>query len=138
MRRCPDLAGLRILVVEDEVLVAINLELLLEEIGCTVAATAHRVAPALETVAALGGTEDAPDIAVLDVNIAGEMVFPVADALADRGIPFLFATGYGRAVLAGAGERHADCPVLQKPYSRLQLATALRDALGRGGPAGDG
>jgi hypothetical protein len=67
----------------------------------------------------------AVDAAVLDVNLAGEKAFPIADALAERGIPFLYATGYGRAGLRDQDLHH---PVVQKPYSLDDLARHLRAA----------
>ena len=59
---------------------------------------------------------------MLDVNLAGEASFPVADLLAERGIPFLFATGYGRQ---GIDERYRDYPLLQKPFRAEELGRAL-------------
>jgi CheY-like chemotaxis protein len=109
--------GLRLLVVEDEALVAILLEDMLVDLGCTVVGVSGNVADALSRLV----TADI-DGAVLDVNIGGEMVFPVADALAARGTPFVFATGYGRT---GIDERYPRAPVLTKPYSRDALAETL-------------
>jgi CheY-like chemotaxis protein len=108
---------LRILVVEDEMLVAMNIEDMLLELGHEVAGLAGRLGPAL----ALAG-ESRFDAAMLDVNLAGEPSFPVADLLAERGIPFLFATGYGRK---GIEERFHDRPILQKPFRASELAAAL-------------
>ncbi|HYJ81742.1 MAG TPA: response regulator [Allosphingosinicella sp.] len=108
---------LRILVVEDEMLVAMNIEDMLLELGHEVAGLASRLGPAL----ALAG-EGRFDAAMLDVNLAGEPSFPVAELLAGRGIPFLFATGYGRA---GIEERFRDRPILQKPFRAAELAAAL-------------
>jgi hypothetical protein len=68
------------------------------------------------------------DAAVLDVNVAGEKVFPVAEVLARRGVPFVFATGYGAAGIDGV---FPDSPILQKPYLEAALARALREALAR-------
>jgi CheY-like chemotaxis protein len=108
---------LRILVVEDEMLVAMNIEDMLLELGHEVAGLASRLGPAL----ALAG-ESRFDAAMLDVNHAGEPSVPVADLLAERGIPFLFATGYGRA---GIEERFRGCPILQKPFRTSELGAAL-------------
>lgn len=120
--RRPDvLRNARILVVEDEVLVAQLLADQLEDLGCEVVGPAGRVSEALEVLAA-----EAVDAAVLDVNIAGEKVFPVADALAARGVPFVFATAYGAL---GVAPRHADRAVLDKPYHDRDLEHALRSAL---------
>src|ERR1041384_7652891 len=95
---------LRILVVEDEVLLAMNIEDMLLESGYEVAGIASRLTPALALA-----REGLFDAAMLDVNLAGEPSFPVADLLAERGIPFLFATGYG---LQGLDERYHGRPVL--------------------------
>jgi CheY-like chemotaxis protein len=108
---------LRILVVEDEMLVAMNIEDMLLELGHEVAGLASRLGPAL----ALAG-ESRFDAAMLDVNLAGEPSFPVADLLIERGIPFLFATGYGRQ---GIDERYRDRPMLQKPFRTEELGRAL-------------
>jgi CheY-like chemotaxis protein len=108
---------LRILIVEDEMLVAMNIEDMLLELGHEVAGIASRLSPAL----ALAGEAEL-DGAVLDVNLAGERSFPVADLLAERGIPFLFATGYG---LQGIDERYRNRPVLQKPFRAADLGRAL-------------
>ena len=84
------LKGLRVLVVEDEALVALQLEDMLSGLGCTVIGPASRVGQALELLNGKG-----VDAAVLDLNVAGELVYPVADALTKRGLPYIFATGYG-------------------------------------------
>ena len=108
---------LRILIVEDEMLVAMNIEDMLRELGHEVAAGAARLEAALE---AAQDTEI--DAALLDVNLAGDDSFPVADLLAERGVPFLFATGYG---VHGINERHRGRPVLQKPFRAADLAEAI-------------
>jgi CheY-like chemotaxis protein len=110
---------LRILVVEDEMLVAMNIEDMLLELGHEVAGLASRLGPAL----ALAG-ESRFDAAMIDVNLAGEPSFPVADLLIERGIPFLFATGYGRQ---GIDERYRDHPMLQKPFRAKDLEKALAE-----------
>lgn len=116
-----------ILVVEDESLIAMLIEDHLVELG-------YDVAPAVSTVAEALSALDSrkPDIALLDVNLGGEMSFPVADALRSRGIPFLFLTGYGRG---GIPARYADCLVLQKPFRRKDLEAHLAQLL-HGAPAG--
>lgn len=86
----PVLSGKAIMVVEDEYLIAISIELAFEEMGATVLGPFSSVDDALE---ALQGSEP-PDAAILDINIRGRPVFPVAQRLNDRGIPFVFATGY--------------------------------------------
>jgi CheY-like chemotaxis protein len=85
-----ELSGARVLLVEDEGLVALMIEDMLEELGLKVIASAAHVAKACELASAASF-----DLALLDVNLAGERVFPVARILRDRRIPFLFSTGYG-------------------------------------------
>ena len=109
---------LRILIVEDEMLVAMNIEDMLLDLGHEVAGLASRLEPALALAA-----EGQFDIAMLDVNLAGQQSFPVAAILASRGIPFLFATGYGAK---GVAEEYRSYPVLQKPFSAHDLEQALR------------
>src|SRR5205085_11168424 len=104
---------LRILIVEDEMLVAMNIEDMLLDLGHEVAGLASRLAPALQLAA-----EAEFDAAMLDVNLAGERSFPVAELLEGRGIPYLFATGYG---IAGIEERYRHAPVLQKPFRAADL-----------------
>ena len=112
--------ALRVLVVEDEAMVAMMLEDMLDDLGCRV------VGPAASLAAGLELARSAPlDAAVLDVNLAGEKVFPIADALSERGVPFVYATGYGRA---GLREEDTARPVVQKPYSTQDLARTLRAA----------
>jgi CheY-like chemotaxis protein len=111
----------RILVVEDEVLISMLLEDMLSDLGYAVAATASRVDEAL----ALAEHIEA-DAAILDVNLAGEAVFPVADALARRAIPFVFATGYGERTLPVP---HKERPTLQKPFEQSALERELANLL---------
>jgi DNA-binding response OmpR family regulator len=113
----------RILVVEDEALVAMLVEDALVDAGFTVLGPARTVAQALAMLKA-----DPPDAAVLDLNLGGENSLSVAEALSARGIPFLVATGYGAAGLP-AHLRHI--PVLPKPYDPADLTVAL-DRLCRG------
>ncbi|WP_245414866.1 response regulator [Aureimonas flava] len=114
-------AGLRVFAVEDESLVAMQLEDMLEELGCVLVGLAMRVRRAMEML----DRGEAIDVAILDVNIAGEKVFPVAERLHEAGVPFLFATGYGRAGLEG---QWLDRPVVQKPYTPDQIAAAILEA----------
>ncbi|WP_029030161.1 response regulator [Salinarimonas rosea] len=113
----------RVLVVEDEVLVAMMIEDTLQELGYDVVGPAYRLGAGLT---ALDG--EPVDLAVLDVNLAGERSIPIADRLAERGIPFVFATGYGKAGLMGA---HPDAPVLRKPFSGEDIRVALARLLER-------
>lgn len=108
----------RVLIVEDESLLVMVLEDLLPELGYDVAATANSIATALEAL-----TTHPVDLAILDINLAGEASFPIADALAARGTPFLFASGYGSTVVPA---RHDKAPLVQKPYGRRELEKALR------------
>lgn len=111
------LQGIRVLIVEDETLVALMLEDMLEELGCLVLDIAWRLPQAIK----VAETSNA-DVAVLDVNIAGERVDPVADILERRRIPFVFATGYGAAGLPQRLKAH---PVLPKPVSSQELSRVL-------------
>ena len=125
MAETPVLAGRRILVVEDEMMIAMLVEDMLLELGCTVVGPVHALAEALE----LARTEPGLDAALLDVNLAGQPVFPVADALREKGVPAIFSTGYGDA---GLRDIDRGSPVLQKPFRAGDLARALGEALGRG------
>ena len=111
----------RVLLVEDEALIALMLEDMLESMGCAVTALAPRVALGVS----LAETGDF-DLAMLDVNVAGENVEPVANVLAARGIPFIFATGYGEA---GIPLAHRERPVVGKPFRAEKLEAAIRKAL---------
>jgi CheY-like chemotaxis protein len=112
---------LTVMVVEDETIVAFLVEDMLTELGCREILIASGVAEAL---ALLG--ERRPGAAVLDVNLAGEPAFPVAERLDAMQVPFLFATGYGRA---GIPAHWAPRPVIQKPFTADTLAAALNQVL---------
>src|SRR6267142_29376 len=111
----------RILVVEDELMIRMLLEDMLGELGYTVAAEAGRIEEALQAAK----TADF-DLAILDVNLDGEPVLPVADALVARGTPFVFATGYGER---GLPEAYRDRPTLKKPFQMEGLRQMLQSAL---------
>ncbi|MEA2956433.1 MAG: hypothetical protein QOJ58_1933 [Alphaproteobacteria bacterium] len=114
----------RILVVEDELMIRMLLEDMLGELGYTVAAEAARIEEALEAA------KNADfDIAILDVNLNGQPISPVADALVARGMPFVFATGYGER---GLPEPYRDRPTLKKPFQMDGLKQMLQTALDRG------
>lgn len=114
--------GHRILVVEDEALVAMLLETMLEDLG------AVPVGPAQSVDEGRGLAEaEALDGALLDVNVAGQEVFPVAEALKARGVPFVFSTGYGEGGLPDAWRGH---PTIQKPFTEATVRDALLKALG--------
>ena len=112
-----DLNGLRILVVEDEAAISLLLEDMLLDFGCEVIGPAARLSAALEAVA-----RETVDLAILDVNVAGEPIYPVAEALVERRIPFVFSTGYGSA---GIKDAFRDRPVLQKPFAQHDLKQKL-------------
>jgi CheY-like chemotaxis protein len=118
----PSLAGLRVLVVEDEVAISLLLEDMLLELGCEVVGPVGRLATALETAA-----QEEFDVAVLDVNLAGQPIYPLAEALAAKGKPFVFSTGYGAA---GIDEPYRGRPVLQKPFTQHELQRVLRTVRG--------
>jgi two-component SAPR family response regulator len=111
------LAGKRVLIVEDEALVAFMLECFLAEVGCIPVGPCNSVAKALEAV-----WTEAFDLAVLDVNLNGEMVYPVAYALAERHIPFLFVSGYGKSAIPPGRN---DWKVCVKPFTIDDLAAML-------------
>jgi CheY-like chemotaxis protein len=118
------LASRRILVVEDEPLVAMLEEDLLLEAGAEIVGPATSVAQALTLI----GDGDL-DGAVLDVNLGEETAFPVAERLAELGVPFVFVTGYGRQ---GLSERYAYRPVIRKPFRPQEFAKDVAMALMRG------
>ena len=116
------LKGRRVLVVEDEMMIAMLAEDMLGDLGCVVVGPAYGLKGALAMV---GETNDI-DVALLDINLAGQPAFPVADALRAKGVPMIFTTGYG-----DAGLRDVDrgTPVLLKPYRVGELAQVLGEAL---------
>jgi DNA-binding response OmpR family regulator len=114
------LAGKRVLIVEDEYAVALMIEDFLIEFGCTPVGPCGTVERALNAVAA-----ETFDVALLDVNLDGEMVYPVANALVERHIPFLFLSGYGEAAILPG---HADWKVCVKPFTGNDLAAMLTAA----------
>ena len=114
---------LKVLVVEDESIVALDIETMLEELGCVVVASVPRLWKALDVASALDF-----DLAVLDINLAGEVVYPLAFRLAERGTPFLFTTGYSTASLPN---ELRDRPLLRKPVGLAGLKKAV--ALARTG-----
>lgn len=118
------LAGRRVLVVEDESLVAMLLETILEDMGCTPVGPAANVEDGLT----MAGGEQL-DAALLDVNVAGRTVFPVAEALKSRGVPFVFSTGYGEG---GLPEHWRGQPTIQKPFTEAAVRDALMKAMGEG------
>ena len=122
-----NLSGVRVFVVEDEFAVLMLMEDMLMELGCELVGTASRMAEAIS-----GAQNSGCDAAVLDVNINGEPIDPVAEVLSARRVPMVFSTGYGRS---GLDVRWREHPVLQKPYRVEELAAALARALGDRAPA---
>jgi CheY-like chemotaxis protein len=112
--------GRRILVVEDEFLIRMLLEDMLTDLGYELSGVAGR----LDEATNLAQTTEL-DVAILDVNLDGEEVYPVADILIQRGVPFVFVSGYGGR---GLPEAYSDRPTLQKPFQLDELEKIL-DAL---------
>ncbi|MET0271878.1 MAG: HWE histidine kinase domain-containing protein [Phenylobacterium sp.] len=115
-----NLKGSRILIVEDAVLLALELETGLSEAGAEI------IGPAYELEEAMALLDRHIDCAVLDANLNGRSVTPVAEALLARGVPFVFATGYGETGGAPGG---FDAPVIRKPYDVTQVAAAVAELL---------
>jgi two-component SAPR family response regulator len=120
----PFLAAPRVLVVEDEMTVAMLIEDMVSELSFEVAG----VVPRLEEAMGLLDSESF-DLAMLDVHLNGKSVFPFAAELQEREIPFLFATAYGRRGIPAELAAH---PVLQKPFGPVELRRALLNLAGRG------
>jgi CheY-like chemotaxis protein len=114
-------AGKRVLVVEDELMIRMLLDGMLEDLGYTMSAEAGTISEAL----ALAEKADF-DLAILDVNLNGQPITPVAEALVKRGLPFVFATGYGQRGVPDAYRNHQ---ALQKPFQSDALAQALAAAV---------
>ncbi|HEX5454996.1 MAG TPA: response regulator [Stellaceae bacterium] len=115
------LAGLRILIIEDESLISMLIEDTVAEIGCEVVGIAARLDDAMRKLSSLSF-----DVVILDVNLHGCETYPIAETLAARSVPFIFATGYGAA---GLPEAFREIAVLQKPFRRIDLQRALVAAL---------
>jgi CheY-like chemotaxis protein len=113
-------AGKRILVVEDELMIRMLLQDMLDDLGHTLAGEAGRIDEAL-TLAKHGEF----DLAILDVNLNGQPISPVVEVLLARGLPFVFATGYGQR---GVPEPYRTTPTLQKPFQADALAKAIEAA----------
>src|SRR4051794_24920488 len=120
--RSEDIKGRCFLVVEDEYLIAADLTASLESIGIEVIGPAASVEEALRLIQNKG---DRLDGAVLDINLRNERVFPVADALTARGVPFLFTTGYDADSIPKA---YAGAPRCEKPVAKAQLLRWLSHA----------
>lgn len=110
-------ARLRVLVVEDESLVAMFLEDVLEDLGHEMVGPYSRVDAALPAA-----QSENFDVAILDVNVNGQAIFPVAEAIASRGLPFIFSTGYGQKSLP---EQYRSRPTLDKPFLPSDVESVL-------------
>jgi DNA-binding response OmpR family regulator len=117
----PNLRGCKVLVVEDEMMIAMLIEDMLEELGCELVGPASKVERALELIAS-----ETIEIALLDVNLDGHATDAVACELRRKGVPFVFATGYGAT---GVPKQYNDRAVLQKPFQKTELAAALSAAI---------
>jgi CheY-like chemotaxis protein len=110
-------AGRRVLVVEDEPMIRLLLDDMLSDIGYTMAAEAGALDEALSMA-----KRAEFDVAILDVNLNGQPITPVVDVLVERGVPFVFVSGYAQRSIP---ERHSNVPLLQKPFQADGLARAL-------------
>jgi DNA-binding response OmpR family regulator len=110
------LQGTRVLVVEDEAMLSLSLEDMLRDLGCVVAGTAAR----LDDAMTMARTADF-DVALLDVNLGGKRVDPVAETIRERGTPIIYVTGYGKTAASGF--------VLEKPHNAADLERTLNRAL---------
>ncbi|MCE4223856.1 response regulator [Methylobacterium sp. C25] len=115
------LKGARVLVVEDEAAISMLLEDMLLDFGCEIVGPAARLATALDMA-----QRETFAVAILDVNVAGEPIYPVAEAIVERDLPLVFSTGYGGA---GIREPFRDRPVVQKPFSQADLKRTLISAI---------
>ena len=111
----------RVLVIEDEALVAMLIEDMICDSGGEVIGSASKLEDALVLA-----HETQADVALLDINLGGALAYPVAEVLRQRGVPIVFATGYGSA---GVIERFEDCPILDKPFDQRSLEQAIHAIL---------
>jgi CheY-like chemotaxis protein len=116
-----ELSNRKVLVVEDEMMIAMLIEDMLDEFGCKLVGPATNVPRALELIG-----KESIDVAVLDLNLDGKDTYAIADALQRKSVPFIFATGYGST---GLRQEYGNRPVLQKPFQARDLSTALTEAL---------
>ena len=116
-----ELSNRKVLVVEDEMMIAMLIEDMLDEFGCKLVGPATNVPRALELIG-----KEKVDVAVLDLNLDGKDTYAIADALRQKNVPFIFATGYGST---GMRPEYGDRPVLQKPFQAKDLEIALAEAL---------
>ncbi|WP_114948582.1 response regulator [Microvirga calopogonii] len=116
------LSNCRVLVVEDEFYLADDMTLALQKLGAEVVGPV----PTKDKALALLASGEAIDAAILDINLKGQAVYPVADALAERGVPFVFATGYAQAEVPA---EYRAIPLWEKPFEPQDLAQALPSVL---------
>lgn len=109
---------LSVLIVEDETLVALNLQMILEDLGHTVIGPVFNLAD----LEALLENPIGADVAILDVNVGGQEIFPYAERVAEAGASIVFATGYGASGVEG---RWSDCLVIPKPYTDAHIEEGL-------------
>jgi DNA-binding NtrC family response regulator len=115
------LKGLRILIAEDESIIVTTIEDMLADLGCIPVGPVRTVGEAFDKIG-----RDLFDCAILNLDLQGERCDPIADALVALGTPFIFATGYDRAVM---DTRFKGMPFLQKPFDFSQLSRSLLDAI---------
>ena len=118
------LVGTRVLVLEDEPLVSMMIEDMLADLACEVIGPFARLDLAIKAVSHL---DAAPDVALLDVNLGRQQSFPLAEILRDKGVPFVFTTGYDDS---GIPSEWRDRPALRKPFMLHHMKDALEKALG--------
>jgi CheY-like chemotaxis protein len=118
-----EFSGIKVLIVEDEGLVALMIEDMLQDLGCEVVASVA----GLKEACSVAATAEL-DLAVLDMNLRGERSFPVAEILREREVPFMFSTGYGTD---GLPAEFSGSPVLSKPFSAKALQEKLSYVLAR-------
>ena len=116
-----ELLNCKVLVVEDEMMIAMLIEDMLDEFGCKLVGPATNVPRALELIG-----KESIAVAVLDLNLDGKDTYAIADALQRKNVPFIFATGYGST---GLRQEYGNRPVLQKPFQARDFESALTEAL---------
>ncbi len=115
------LSGKKVLIVEDETLISMLFEDILADLGCEVVGPAMNVKQATDLA-----TNADIDLAVLDVNLAGDPIFPVAEILAGRGVPIIFSSGYGNSALPSSWQSR---PTLPKPFTAEEVVAALERSI---------